>query len=345
MSLLGVIGFHFPEYLTTPELREIYAEHQLRTLLLAALVLASLASLLSLAWSSRKRIALLGLAASLLAWLAGGPNVPLDGSVRQSSFYISLDWVLLDLVLIATLFISMERFFRLKPDQAILRRAWHVDLAHYVANHLFLGVLVWLMYLPANSLQPLLPLDAVQAWVAGLPVWVQVPLLMLSVDFVQYWVHRAMHAWPPLWRFHRVHHSVEVMDWLAGSRLHVVDILLTRSLSLLPAVLLGFSNEAVNIYLPILALQSVFIHCNLNWALEGIQKVMTTPKFHHWHHTADPGCTDRNFSISLPLLDILFGTFYSPRGQWPVNYGLAGEKLRESYWNHLVSPFKFSGDR
>lgn len=340
MSLLAVLAFHYPEYLTTPALREIYQEHQVRTLLYTGLVLASGLAPIALFFSQRKLQATVGLVCVLLAWLAGGADVAYEGQVRDARFYISLDWVLLDLVLIATLFINLELFFRLKKDQGVLRRGWQVDLAHYVVNHIFNGALVVLLFLPAQWLEARLPLAGLQSTVAGLPLLLQVFLIMLVTDLAQYWVHRAFHQVPLLWRFHRIHHSVETMDWLAGSRLHLVDVVVTRSLSLVPMVLLGFSNAAINIYLPILALQSVFIHCNLRFEFAGLQKIITTPKYHHWHHTRDPEHLDRNFAISLPLLDLLFGTWHSPKGQWPKGYGLANDRLEERYLAQLLAPFK-----
>jgi len=340
MSLLGVIAFHFPEYLTTPQLRQVYEVAQLRALLYAAMVLTLLLGIPALLFSSQKAHALFALACVLLGWLAGGPDVPLAESFQQPRFYLSLDWVLLDLLLMATLFINIELFFRLKPGQGILRHGWRVDLAHYVANHLFNGLIVVLLFIPAQTIEGWLGLDSLQTAVAALPLLVQVFLIMLVTDFTQYWIHRAFHRIPLLWRFHRIHHSVQAMDWLAGSRLHIVDVLVTRSLSLVPMVLLGFSNQAINWYLPILALQSVFIHSNLRFEMAGLQKIITTPKYHHWHHTSDRGCTDKNFSVSLPLFDLLFGTYYSPKGQWPQNYGASGPPIEESYFSHLLAPFR-----
>lgn len=340
MGLLGVLAFHFPEYLTTPRLRDVYSEAQVRTLLFSGLVLGSLLALAGVLFSRLKRLSLLALATLVAAWLAGGAGVPLDGPVRSPAFYVSLDWLLLDLLLIATLFINVELFFRLRKDQGILRRDWQVDLAHYVANHLFNGLLVLALFVPAHALERVVDLHAMQAFFGSLALPLQVLLIMLVTDFTQYWVHRAFHRVPLLWRFHRIHHSVEVMDWLAGSRLHIVDVLVTRSLSLVPMVLMGFSPEAINIYLPILALQSVFIHCNLQFEFAALQKIIATPKFHHWHHTSDPGCLDRNFAVSLPVLDILFGTYYSPPGQWPVRYGCSGPKIRPDYFAHLLAPFR-----
>ncbi|HET6563933.1 MAG TPA: sterol desaturase family protein [Xanthomonadales bacterium] len=342
MSLLAVIAFHFPEYLTTPRLREVYQESQVRALLYAGMVLCGLLALPALLFSRLKLHALAALACLLLAWLAGGAEVPLESGIQQPRFYLSLDWVLLDLVLMATLFINIELFFRLKPQQGILRHGWKVDLAHYVANHLFNGVIVVALFVPANSLEKYLGLESLQATIASLPLWLQVVMLMLVTDFAQYWVHRAFHHFPLLWRFHRIHHSVQAMDWLAGSRLHIVDVVVTRAISLVPLVLLGFSNAAINIYLPILALQAVFIHSNLRFEMAWLQKIITTPKYHHWHHTRDAGCTDRNFAVSLPLLDVLFGTYYSPKGQWPESYGIKDPQIAETYLAHLLAPFRQS---
>jgi sterol desaturase/sphingolipid hydroxylase (fatty acid hydroxylase superfamily) len=340
MSLLAVAAFHFPEYLTTPRLREVYTEHQVRGLLFAALVLATLLSALALLFSRLKRQALLGLSCAMLAWLAGGADVSYGEQVRDARFYISLDWVLLDLLLIATLFINVELFFRLRKEQGILRGGWQTDLAHYVANHIFNGAVVFALFLPAQWLAGVFSLGRTQAFFGGLPVLVQLVLIYALTDLAQYWVHRAFHRVPALWRFHKVHHSVEHMDWLAGSRLHIVDVLATRSLSLVPMVLLGFSSQAVNLYLPILALQSVFIHCNLQFEFRALQKITATPKFHHWHHTRGPQHLDRNFAVSLPLWDLLFGTYHSPPGEWPRDYGLLRERIPEGYWAHLLAPFR-----
>ncbi len=68
---------------------------------------------------------------------------------------------------------------------------------------------------------------------------------MAAADLVQYGVHRAFHRVPALWRFHAIHHSIREMDWLAGSRLHFVDVVVTRALVVLPAFTLGFSEPAL----------------------------------------------------------------------------------------------------
>ena len=340
MSVLGVLAFHFPEYLTTPRLREVYDVSQVRLLLHVGLLASTLVGFIALLCGGIKRYALLGMCCTLLAWIGGGPNVTIEGPVRTASFYISLDWVLIDLILIATLFMSIERVARLKPDQPVLRAGWCVDLTHYVVNHLANGGLIYLISLPANTVRDALDINNIAQLTSGLPLLIQVLLIMAVTDLTQYWVHRASHRIPLPWRFHRIHHSVTVMDWLAGSRLHVIDILITRSLSMIPMVVLGFSNEAINIYLPILALQSVFIHCNINYPLGRLAKILATPQFHHWHHTKDRTYRDRNFSVTFPFWDLLFGSYHCPKDESPSDYGLEEGPIGELYVTHLVSPFR-----
>jgi len=341
MCLLAVLAFHYPEYLTTPRLRSVYTETQMRTLLFAAMWIAFCLGTAGLVLSARKRLAAAGTLCLVVAWLVGGSQVGFESPVETGRFYLSLDWVLLDLTMIALVFVSLERAFGLKPEQRVLRRGLKTDLTHYVVNHLFNGGVVYVITLPAMTLKETFGFSGQGG--AALPLLLQVVLIMAVTDFTQYWVHRAFHRIPLLWRFHRIHHSVRVMDWVAGSRLHIIDIVATRAISLTPMVLLGFSNEAVNVYLPILALQSVFVHGSIGWNLGAIRKITTTPQFHHWHHTAQREHLDRNFSISLPLFDLLFRTYYCPEGEWPRSYGLdelAEESpVEEGYLVHLVSPF------
>ena len=340
MSALGVVAFHFPEYLTTPRLRELYEESQVRLLLSIGIASAVTFGLAGLVLGNKKRLAVLGLATAVLAQISGGAHVPLQGPVRGAAFYISLDWVLLDLLLIGALFVSLEKIYRLRPEQPALRRGWQLDLKHYVANHLFNGGMIYLISVPANTLRDVAGLQQMSATLSGLPLPLQVIAIMAVTDLAQYWIHRASHRIPFLWRFHQVHHSVEVMDWLAGSRLHFVDILVTRSLSLIPMTVMGFGQDAVNIYLPILALQSVFIHCNVNYPIGVLRKILATPQFHHWHHTRAIEYRDVNFSVSLPVFDILFSTYHCPENEWPVEYGLVDSAFDETYLSHLVQPFR-----
>jgi lathosterol oxidase len=168
-------------------------------------------------------------------------------------------------------------------------------------------------------------------------VWLQVIELMLLADLVQYWVHRAFHRMPVLWRFHAIHHSIRELDWLAGSRLHLVDVVVTRALVVLPAFVLGFSEPALYTWLVIIALHGVLNHVNLRFRMRPLENLVVTPRFHYWHHAVRP--VDRNFAVHFPWIDRLFGTHHLPAGAWPGELGIEGNPVPTGFLNQLFRPF------
>jgi hypothetical protein len=98
------------------------------------------------------------------------------------------------------------------------------------------------MIIPASYASRWLAIPWLAHTVGSLPFLIQLPLAIVVADLSQYATHRAFHRIPFLWRFHAIHHSIETMDWVAGSRSHYIDILLTRGLILIPMTLFGFSQ-------------------------------------------------------------------------------------------------------
>ena len=130
------------------------------------------------------------------------------------------------------------------------------------------------------------------------------------------------------------------MDWLAGSRLHLVDVILTRGLTYVPIFVFGFSEQALLVYVFLVAAQATFIHANVRWQFRGIEQVVVTPAFHHWHHGAEPEAVDKNFAVHTPIFDILFGTYYLPN-RWPASYGLVHRRDVPARWvSQLLYPFR-----
>ncbi|MGH7400698.1 MAG: sterol desaturase family protein, partial [Candidatus Rokuibacteriota bacterium] len=162
--------------------------------------------------------------------------------------------------------------------------------------------------------------------------------VLIVADLTQYGVHRLFHHVPWLWRFHAVHHSSRRMDWLAGSRLHLVDIVVTRGLSFVPLYVAGFAPPAVFAYVLFVSFQAVLIHANVSWRFGPLRWVLATPQYHHWHHAVEP--VDVNFAVHLPVIDRVFGTQYLPQDRWPAEYGMAGAPVPGGYWAQLVYPFR-----
>jgi lathosterol oxidase len=131
------------------------------------------------------------------------------------------------------------------------------------------------------------------------------------------------------------------MDWLAGSRLHVVDVLLTRGFTFIPLFLLGFETAPLYAYLVFVSIHAVFIHANVSWRFpRWVEAVIVTPRFHHWHHAAEPEAIDKNFAVHLPWIDKLFGSHHAPEGRWPQAYGIAGDPVPDGFLRQLAFPVR-----
>jgi len=179
----------------------------------------------------------------------------------------------------------------------------------------------------------------VQRAIAAQPGWLQFFEILLIADLAGYWIHRMFHKVGFLWRFHAIHHSSQAMDWLASSRLHLVDIVVTRMLAFLPLYALGFSHAPVYAYLVFVSFHAVFIHANLRFDFGRLTSMVGTPRFHHWHHSTQKQAQDKNFAIHLPWIDRVFGTQYLPDEEWPDEYGIPGDPVPEKYAEQFVYPF------
>lgn len=341
IGLLAVLCFLFPQWLTMPVLRGLYPVPWIRGLLHVVLVAAFLSGTVSVCLRRNKALGLAGMTCVFLAALLGGAQVAVGGQGRLTEGpFLGLDWFLLNLILYSIVYIPLERMFAHRPEQPVFRTGWKTDLTYFFFNTLLIQLTSFLVVLPAMTLFDWARNPRVEAVVSGLPLLMQVPLVLLIADFTQYWVHRAFHAVPMLWRFHAVHHSAEQMDWLAGSRLHLVDAIVTRGLTYVPVYVLGFSKPAIVAYLVIVVIQATFIHANVRWQFRPMQRIVATPAFHHWHHAAEPEAIDTNFAVHTPLWDLLFGTYYLPE-RWPAAYGLCGGVRVPAGWlRQFMHPFR-----
>lgn len=344
-AILGIAAFgavlclHFPQYLTHAELRALYSVAHLRAIIHVALVASFLLGSASVFLRANKTLGLIGIALTLASALLGGSRVPIAGEVGNGS-WLGLDFFVLNLLLYSAVFIPLERLFALRQDQPVFRRQWMVDLTYFFVNSLLIEVLTILTLKPALILFDWARVESIGIAVGSLPLLLQVPALLLVADFTQYWVHRTFHVVPFLWPFHAIHHSIEQMDWLAGSRLHLLDVILTRGLTYVPIFVLGFSERALMVYVFLVAAQATFIHANVRWQFRPVRRLVATPAFHHWHHSAEHEALDKNFAVHTPLWDIIFGTYYLP-DRWPAAYGLARPRAIPARWvSQLFFPFR-----
>ncbi len=341
--ILAIIGFvavlclRYPDLLTVPEIRAAIDVSLVRISLHIVLILAFIFAMASLILRQHKFLGFTALFLVLVAIALGGSNARISGELT-SGIYFGLDWFILNLTLTGIVFLPLERLFRRK-NQSVFRFEWREDLLYFLISSIMVQSFTYLSFAPSNLILATTQLSSIQAAVVSQPLWLQFFEIMFLTDLVQYWVHRLFHRLPWLWKFHAVHHSARTLDWLAGSRMHVVEIICLRGLTVIPMTVLGFDQSMIYVYLIVVYLYATYIHSNIKFDLEWIKPILVTPRFHHWHHGIEKEAIDVNFSIHFPLFDRLFGTYYMPKGKWPSGVGVNGHPVPSGYWKQFIYPF------
>ncbi|PJZ70241.1 hypothetical protein CH373_12515 [Leptospira perolatii] len=167
------------------------------------------------------------------------------------------------------------------------------------------------------------------------PLVVQIFVVIFLSDLFIYWAHRLSHKYDILWRFHKIHHTAEHLDWLAAFREHPLDNIYTRVIVNIPALVLGFPLEAIGSFVIFRGVWGNFIHSNTDFGLGPLKYILGTPRLHHWHHDLDKN-SSCNFANLMPMMDVLFGTFYDP-GKMPEKYGI-DDPIPRNYFSQIFFP-------
>ncbi|WP_300033930.1 sterol desaturase family protein [uncultured Roseobacter sp.] len=179
----------------------------------------------------------------------------------------------------------------------------------------------------------------------ALPVWFEVLLCILILDFAIWLQHLITHKVPLLWRLHRVHHADVDMDVTTAIRFHPVEIALSMLLKIGLVYLLGPAAIAVVLFEIILNGTAMFNHSNLRlplWLDAIVRRVFVTPDMHRVHHSVDRAEHDSNYGFSLSIWDQLFGTYIpQPRdGHDDMQVGLQWQDDRPSRFGwSMALPF------
>jgi len=339
LCLIGLLCFKFPEWLTTPDFREVYTGEMVEKLMFIVIIASFIFALVSFVLSKNKKYAVIALVLCAITVVLGGFDVE-GRAVEKVSWSLGLDWLILDLFMMAVLFVPIELAFPKNKMQTKFHEEWRTDLVYFIVSHLFIQLFGVITKKPAVAMFGWMELGAVHAWIQSLPFVVELFLALLITDIFQYWAHRIFHSHQYLWRFHAVHHSTNTMDWLAGSRTHFIDIFFTRSMSYIPLYVLGFSTVTFNFYIVFIAIHAVLIHANTRINFGFLKYLITTPQYHHWHHCKDSKYYGKNFAVVFPFIDKIFGTYYLPGNVWPEGTGLEEASFPKGYIRQLFYPFR-----
>lgn len=238
------------------------------------------------------------------------------------------------LIVSALVIILLERIFPYRKGLPIFREGFFVDFVWYTLIQSFFLKIIIFNYI-------IYPVDEHYHWsslhiVTNWPILLQVLFFLVTHDFYIYWFHRWQHNSKVLWRTHEAHHSNKEVDWLAGSRSHVLEIIINQTIEFAPIILLGANPVIVPIKALIDAMWGMFIHSNIDVSLGRFKKVINGPEMHQWHHADYNQVFFANFSTKFSLWDWLFKTAYLP-GYKPEKYGLYYDYPKDYFLQHIFS--------
>jgi sterol desaturase/sphingolipid hydroxylase (fatty acid hydroxylase superfamily) len=214
------------------------------------------------------------------------------------------------------------------------------DLSFMVAVQLAFPPLLGFAFTYA-LIRPARALDLPFAWIwpHGWAIWVQVILMILAVDLLRYWLHRAAHEYDPLWRLHSVHHSVEQLYWLNTARFHPLEKALQMMLDSLPFLLMQVDERVLALYYLTYATNGFFQHCNVLLRYGPLNYIVGSAETHRWHHSRVPRESNANYGSTVIVWDLLFGTWYLPRDREIAELGLQDPEYPKSFLSLLRAPF------
>lgn len=197
-------------------------------------------------------------------------------------------------------------------------------------------VMPLLLFLPAEQIY----VHLVNGWgpLAGLPAAWQCMVFIVASDFLLYWNHRLFHR-QAMWPLHAIHHSPVDVDWTTAYRFHPLNFAFGPWLITTVMIFLGVSPATILFIAPLEAAMAYFVHSNLNVTLGPLKYIIATPVFHRWHHTRQRSDQACNFGANLSIWDLAFGTFHSPEGHLPSDFGVECETIPDNFTSHLIYPF------
>ncbi|WP_055448591.1 sterol desaturase family protein [Lacinutrix mariniflava] len=338
ISLGFVICAYFPDTFTTKDFRDIYNPQIVKWSILAVLILSFVFAFISFILSKKKHYGFIS-TVLIAATIFLGTALPEGSGIQDQSVTIGLDWLLIDVLVSAIVFIPIELFLPKRLNQSKFHDEWRTDLVYFIVSHLLIQIIGVIVQFPVVNMFKNIGLEGFQATIQSIPFIPQLFVALFVSDLFQYTSHYFFHKIPYLWRFHAVHHSTKHLDWLAGSRTHFFDLVVVRAMAFIPIYICGFSSSVFFTYIVIVSFQAVLAHSNTRINFGFLKYLFVTPQYHHWHHSDNPKAYDKNFAIHFPFIDMIFGTYYDEGDAWPESTGLGDVKYPKGFAKQFVYPF------
>ncbi len=181
--------------------------------------------------------------------------------------------------------------------------------------------------------------------------------LAILTDFAVYLLHLAMHKYPILWEFHKIHHSARSMNPFTQYRLHPIELILNNILNIIifgivTGVFTYLVSGGINkwMFLGIDVLTLIFFVCGANLRHSHVQLryfnfleyIFISPLQHQIHHSQSREHWNKNMGSRLAIWDWMFGTLYLSKDVTRLSFGIgkSENKKYQSFSDNLFKPFK-----
>ncbi len=176
-------------------------------------------------------------------------------------------------------------------------------------------------------------------WPADLPLWAQVLVAVVVVDFADYCKHRAYHSWSIAWPIHALHHNADRMTVFKGARLHFLEATIRALVVYGPLVALGAPTLVLLWLAALMNFLGNLNHSNLAQNLPRFVHAMIVTQKTHWlHHSKDYARGVCNLAPLTPLFDHLFGTFRHPLDEPLEGVGIDPDPIPKNLCAQLAAP-------
>jgi len=236
------------------------------------------------------------------------------------------------LIAISLIVWLLEMIFPWRKDQSIFRKDFWLDGFYMFFNFFIFSIAISGFYKVLKlGFSDLGIKDKSLALVdlSGWPMWVQLLIFFIVLDFVQWFTHILLHKFSFFWRFHKVHHSVKEMGFAAHLRYHWMENIFYKPLKTFGVMLLGgFEPEQAYIVHFIAITIGHLNHANIKLTWGSLKYMINNPVMHLYHHAYDLP-KDRfgvNFGISLSVWDYIFGHNYVPEESGTIELGFPEEE-------------------
>lgn len=264
---------------------------------------------------------------------------------QVSPWYVNYFWLLTFLSLFVW---GLEILFPWRKNQSIFRKDFWLDAFYMYFNFYIFKLIIFFAFsnVVASLFESILPngTDSLILYdTKQLPYAAQLIIFFIALDFIQWFTHVLLHRYEFLWKFHKVHHSVEEMGFAAHLRYHWMENIFYTPMKYIIMLLIGNFNpeDAFIVYYISIAIGHLN-HANINLTYGPLKYIFNNPAMHIWHHAKDlPKKHPHgvNFGISLSIWDYIFKTAYIPTSGRDIKLGFDNiKKFPKTFFQQIIYP-------